>query len=102
MQAGLLKPMKHKTEFGDIDHLAYAHAISLLKSHKERVNYLSDLGDGYPDLIYLLSMQMGLAKTIASLPDRGERKKAWEELPNNSMKSMVYHRVVDIFKRKSQ
>jgi hypothetical protein len=46
---------------------------------------------------------MGLAQTIANLPTREERKKAWDELPEHNatfegMKNMVYHRVVNIFK----
>jgi hypothetical protein len=46
---------------------------------------------------------MGIPKTIADLPTREERKKAWEELPEHTktmkgMKNMVYHRVVRIFK----
>ena len=94
--------MKHKTNFGDPHHLAYAHAISLLPSHNERRNYLSDLDEGTQKLVYLLAMQMGIAKTIAKIPDRVERRKAWEELPDNTMKQMVYHRVVDIFKNKQR
>lgn len=54
--------MKHKTNFGDPHHLAYAHAISLLPSHKERLNYLSDLDEGTQKLVYLLALQMELLK----------------------------------------
>jgi len=44
-------------------------------------------------------MQMSLPETIANLPSREERQKAWEELPENSMKDMVKHRVITIFKK---
>jgi hypothetical protein len=49
-------------------------------------------------------MQMGISNTIANLPTREKRKKAWEELPEHNrtmkgMKQMVYHRVVKKFKR---
>merc|ERR1711991_694652 len=48
---------------------------------------------------------MSIAYTIADLPNREERKKAWQELPEHNrtfknMKDMVYHRVIRIFKEK--
>lgn len=95
--------MKHKDKFGQIDTLAYAYNIGFLKSHKERLEYMSDIDEKWFDLVYLLSMQMGIPETIANLPTREERKKAWDELPEHTktmkgMKDMVYHRVVRIFK----
>jgi hypothetical protein len=93
--------MKHKKN-GQIDNLRYSHNISLLRTHKERMDYMSDIDPKWHDLIYLTAMQMGLPKTIASLPTREERKKAWQELPDHNktlegMKNMVYHRVVKLF-----
>jgi hypothetical protein len=98
--------MKHTDQYGQINTLRYAHEISLLKSHKERVEYMSDIDEKWFDLVYLLSMQMAIPKTIADLPTREERKKAWEELPEHNrtmkgMKDMVYHRIVRIFKDKN-
>ena len=98
--------MKHIDDFEQIDTLAYANQIGLLKSHEERINYLADIDEKFHDLVYLLSMQMGIPQTIANLPTREERKKAWEELPEHNktmkgMKDMVYHRVVRIFKDKN-
>lgn len=95
--------MKHIDDFEQIDTLAYANQIGLLKSHEERINYLADIDEKFHDLVYLLSMQMGIPKTIASLPTREERKKAWKELPEHNrsmkgMKDMVYHRVIKIYK----
>ena len=94
--------MKHKRN-GQIDNLQYAYEISLLKTHKERKEYLSDVDENWHDLIYLTAMQMGLPNTIASLPSREERKEAWNQLPDHTralkgMKDMVYHRVVRLFK----
>ena len=94
--------MKHKK--GDQpDQLAYADKLAKIKSHKERLVYLSDIDEKFHDIVYLTCMQMALAKTIADLPTREERKKAWDELPEHNktfegMKNMVYHRVVNIFK----
>ena len=98
--------MKHTDQFGQINTLRYAHEISLLKSHQERIEYMSDIDEKWFDLVYLLSMQMAIPKTIADLPTREERKKAWEELPEHNrtmkgMKDMVYHRVISIFKNRS-
>lgn len=98
--------MKHTDKFGQVDALAYAYNIGLLNSHKERLEYISDIDEKWFDLVYLLSMQMGIPQTIANLPTREERKKAWEELPEHNktmkgMKDMVYHRVVRIFKDKN-
>ena len=99
--------MKHTDQFGQINTLRYAHEISLLKTHKERIRYMSDIDEKWQDLVYLLGMQMAIPKTIANLPTREERKKAWEELPEHNrtmrgMKDMVYHRVIKIFKDRSQ
>jgi len=96
--------MKHVDRWGGLDSLAYAHQISKLKSHKERMDYISDVDEKAHDLLYLLCMQMALPKTIASLPTREERKKAWDELPEHTrslkgMKNMVYHRVVRLFRK---
>lgn len=96
--------MKHKKN-GQIDNLEYAYQISLLKTHKERIEYLSDVDENWHDLIYLTAMQMGLPNTIANLPTREERKKAWEELPSHNrslqgMRDMVYHKVIRIFNRR--
>ena len=98
--------MKHIDQTGQIDTLRYANQISLLKTHKERIEYMSDIDEKWQDLVYLLSMQMAIPKTIANLPTREERKKAWEELPEHNrtmrgMKDMVYHRVIKIFKDRS-
>jgi len=95
--------MKHAARNNQPDQLAYAHAISKLKTHEERMDYMADIDEKFHDIVYLTSMQMALPRTIASLPTREERKKAWDELPEHNktfvgMKSMVYHRVVDIFK----
>jgi Cys-tRNA synthase (O-phospho-L-seryl-tRNA:Cys-tRNA synthase) len=67
------------------------------------MNYLSDIDENFIDLVYLTSMQMGIVNTIADLPTREERKKAWDELPEHTrsmkgMKDMVYHRVVRKFR----
>ena len=96
---------KHTKRDGEPSLLDYSLNISLLKTHKERVEYMSDLDEKFHDLVYLTSMQMALAKTISSLPNREERKKAWQELPEHNvtfknMKDMVYHRVLLIFKEK--
>lgn len=98
--------MKHTDQFGQVDTLSYAYQISLLKSHQDRIKYMSDIDEKWFDLVYLLSMQMAIPHTIASLPTREERKKAWEELPEHNktmkgMKNMVYHRVIRIFKDKN-
>jgi len=98
--------VKHIDQTGQIDTLRYANEISLLKTHQERVDYMSDIDENFHDLVYLLGMQMAIPKTIASLPTREERKKAWEELPEHNrtmrgMKDMVYHRVIRIFKNRS-
>jgi len=95
--------VKHTDQTGQINILQYAHRISLLKSHQERMNYLSDIDENFIDLVYLTSMQMGIVNTIADLPTREERKKAWDELPEHTrsmkgMKDMVYHRVVRKFR----
>jgi|TARA_R100000149_G_C5878287_1_gene142493 hypothetical protein len=95
--------MKHRRPDGSPDTLTYSFEISKIKSHKERMLYMSDLDEKFHDLVYLVCMQMGLPQTIADLPTREERKKAWEELPEHNrtfkgMKDMVYHRVVRIFK----
>lgn len=95
--------MKHQTH-NQIDVLTYSYQISLLKSHKERLDYLSDLDTKWHDLIYLTAMQMNMPKTIASLPSREKRKEAWDELPSHTkalegMKNMLYHKVVTIFKK---
>ena len=95
--------MIHRRPDGSPDTLTYSFEISKIKSHKERMLYMSDLDEKFHDLVYLVSMQMGLPQTIADLPTREERKKAWEELPEHNrtfkgMKDMVYHRVVKIFK----
>ena len=92
--------MKHRTVTGDIDTGAYALAIGNLKTHKERLEYMEDLSPGFQNLCYLLAMQMSLPETIASLPSREERARAWEELPDNSMKDMVRARVIKIFKER--
>jgi hypothetical protein len=97
--------VKHVDQTGQIDTLRYANQISLLKTHQERINYMSDIDENFHDLVYLLSMQMAIPKTIANLPTREERKKAWEELPEHNktmkgMKDMVYHRVIRIFRKK--
>ena len=96
--------MKHLDSFGQIDTLKYAFEISKLPTHKQRLDYLNDVDEKFYDLLYLLAMQMGIVNTIASLPTREKRKKAWEELPEHNrtmkgMKQMVYHRVVKKFKR---
>ena len=95
--------MKHQRPDGQPDTLTYSNEISKFKSHQERMLYLSDLDEKFHDLVYLVAMQMALPQTIADLPSREERKKAWEELPEHNktfkgMKDMVYHRVVRIFK----
>ena len=96
--------MKHLDSFGQIDTLKYAFEISKLPTHKQRLDYLNDVDEKFYDLLYLLAMQMGISNTIARLPTREKRKKAWEELPEHNrtmkgMKQMVYHRVVKKFKR---
>jgi len=95
--------VKHTDQTGQINILQYAHRISLMKSHQERMNYLDDIDENFVDLVYLTSMQMGIVNTIADLPTREERKKAWDELPEHTrsmkgMKDMVYHRVVRKFR----
>tara|TARA_R100001198_G_C5233345_1_gene211981 strand:+ start:829 stop:1122 length:294 start_codon:yes stop_codon:yes gene_type:complete len=97
--------VKHVTVFGDIDLLSYANEIASMPSHADRKKYLEDVDEKFYDLLYLLSMQMGICNTIARLSTREKRKKAWEELPDHtrslkSMKGMVYSRVVRKFKRK--
>ncbi len=97
--------MKHLTEFGDIDLLSYAHKIANMPSQADRIKYLEDVDEKFYDLLYLLSMQMGVCNTIARLSTREKRKEAWEELPDHtrslkSMKGMVYNKVVRKFKRK--
>jgi len=97
--------VKHLTIFNDIDTLTYAYKIAKMESQKEREKYLEDVDEKFYDLLYLLSMQMGICNTIARLSTREKRKKAWEELPDHtrslkSMKGMVYSRVVRKFKRK--
>jgi len=96
--------VKHLDSFGQIDTLKYAFEISKLPTHKQRLDYLNDVDEKFYDLLYLLAMQMGISNTIAKLPTREKRKKAWEELPEHNrtmkgMKQMVYHRVVKKFKR---
>jgi hypothetical protein len=96
--------VKHLDSFGQIDTLKYAFEISKLPTHKQRLDYLNDVDEKFYDLLYLLAMQMGISNTIANLPTREKRKKAWEELPEHNrtmkgMKQMVYHRVVKKFKR---
>lgn len=96
---------KHSKQDGEPSLLDYSYKISFLKTHKERLEYMSDLDEKFHDLVYLTSMQMGLAKTISNLPNREERKKAWQELPEHNvtfknMKDMVYHRVLQIFKER--
>ena len=97
--------MKHRSINGDIDLLSYSHQISKLKTHKERIDYISDVDEKFHDLLYLIAMQMDIAYTIADLPNREERMKAWKELPEHNrtfknMKDMVYHRVIRIFRKK--
>jgi len=94
--------MKHKTINGDIDTLSYAYNISKMPSQKDRATYLADVDEKFHELIYLLSMQMAIPQTIATLPNREERKKAYEDLPEHtkrlkSMKGVVYHRVIRMF-----
>ena len=60
---------------------------------------MKGLSPGCINLCYLLAMQMSLPKTIARLKTREERRRAWEELPDNSMKDMVKQRVIKIYKR---
>ena len=96
---------KHTKRDGEPNFLNYSYEIALLKPHKERIDYLSDLDEKYHNSVYLTCMQMGLAQTISRLPTRAERKKAWEELPEHdttfkNMKDMVYHRILNIFKEK--
>lgn len=95
--------MKHQTN-GQIDVLSYSYQIGLLKTHKERLDYLSDVDKKWHDLVYLTAMQMNIPKTISRLGSREKRKEAWSELPAHSralegMKNMVYHKVVTIFKK---
>jgi hypothetical protein len=97
--------VKHTDQFGQIDTLKYADAIGKIATHKQRIEYLQDVDEKFYDLLYLLAMQMGIVNTIAKLPTREERKKAWEELPEHNrtmkgMKQMVYHKVVRKFKNK--
>ena len=72
---------KHTKRDGEPNFLNYSYEIALLKSHEERIKYMSDIDEKYHDSVYLTCMQMGLAKTISNLPTREERKKAWQELP---------------------
>ena len=95
--------MKHRRTDGEPDLLTYSYQISKLATHQERLDYISDVDEKFHDLVYLVAMQMAIAYTIADLPNREERKKAWQELPEHNrtfknMKDMVYHRVVKIFK----
>tara|TARA_R110002012_G_scaffold272981_2_gene458771 strand:- start:5220 stop:5531 length:312 start_codon:yes stop_codon:yes gene_type:complete len=88
---------------GDIDHLRMADQISKMKAHKERVDYMGGLDEKHANLCYILSMQGNLSKTIANLPTREERRKAWEELPDHTRslhqcKDLVKHRVKLMFK----
>lgn len=97
--------MKHIDHTGQIDTLKYAFEISKLPTHNQRLEYIKDVDENFYDLLYLLAMQMGIVNTIASLPNREKRKKAWEELPEHNrtmkgMKQMVYHRVIREFKNK--
>lgn len=97
--------MKHRRMDGEPDLLSYSYEISRLKTHKERTDYISDVDEKFHDLVYLVAMQMAIAYTIADLPNREERMKAWEELPEHNrtlkhMKDMVYHRVIRIFRNK--
>jgi len=92
-----------KDQRGDIDHLRMADKISEMKTHKERIDYMNGLDEKHLNLCYLLSMQGNLSKTIAALPTREERKKAWEELPESTRslhqcKDLVRHRVIRVFK----
>ena len=96
---------KHTKRDGEPNFLNYSYEIALLKTHEERMKYMSDIDEKYHDSVYLTCMQMGLAKTISNLPTREERKKAWQELPEHNitfknMKDMVYHRILNIFKEK--
>ena len=98
--------MKHRKPDGEPDLLYYSYQISKLKTHQERLDYIADVDEKFHDLVYLVAMQMSIAYTIADLPNREERKKAWEEFPEHNktmkgMKDMVYHRVVRIFKDKN-
>ena len=70
---------KHTKRDGEPNFLNYSYEIALLKTHKERIDYLSDLDEKYHNSVYLTCMQMGLAQTISRLPIRAERKKAWED-----------------------
>lgn len=97
--------MKHIDHTGQIDTLKYAFEISKLPTHNQRLEYIKDVDEKFYDLLYLLAMQMGIVNTIASLPTREKRKKAWEELPEHNktmkgMKQMIYHRVIREFKNK--
>jgi|TARA_R100000734_G_C3318882_1_gene113655 hypothetical protein len=92
--------MKHRTDWGDIDTAAYAMKIGEMKTHQERMDYMKGLSPGCINLCYLLAMQMSLPKTIARLKTREERRRAWEELPDNSMKDMVKQRVIKIYKER--
>jgi len=98
--------MKHKTFNGDIDTLSYAYNISKMTSQKDRAVYLADVDEKFYELIYLLSMQMAIPQTIADLPSREERRRAYEELPEHtkklkSMKEVVYYRVIRTFNERS-
>ena len=97
--------MKHRKPDGEPDLLHYSYQISKLVTHQERLDYIADVDEKFHDLVYLVAMQMSIAYTIADLPNREERKKAWQELPEHNrtfknMKDMVYHRVVRIFRDK--
>ena len=88
---------------GDIDHLRMADKIAEMKTHKERIDYMDGLDEKSINLCYLLSMQGNLSKTIANLPTREERRKAWQELPDNTRslhqcKDLVKNRVKLMFK----
>lgn len=73
--------MKHRNDMGNIDVAGYANAIGKLKTHNERIDYMSDLTLGFQQLCYLLSMQMSLPETIANLPSREERKRLGKSCP---------------------
>jgi hypothetical protein len=80
-----------------------ADKIAEMKTHKERIDYMDGLDEKSINLCYLLSMQGNLSKTIANLPTREERRKAWQELPDNTRslhqcKGLVKNRVKLMFK----
>ena len=49
--------MKHRNDMGNIDVAGYANAIGKLKTHDERINYMSDLTLGFQQLCYLYFFQ---------------------------------------------